>query len=623
MAEYRITSPDDREAGASILNLSPEILDAICGMLCLHCSHVNAVDVPYSLIHAATRDQRALSSLSRTCSRLRDRAQPVLFHTCYSKLLSPGFAVDEFIGATQTNLDLHSSRKLASYLRHISNEICRTYLLLRTFLERGDLKSCVRSLSFYHFPWDRRITLDRRAIAILETSRKHHAKLAVQVVGHPWAILRAILGEPEDELTTTTTMGTRAEQQFSHLYYVQELVIAFCATSLRQLCIERDTSDESMITLGHPDWHAWVFNFPNLTHLAFPGRRNPHEISNYQESISFISRAPNLRVLTAPDCPALLLQKSTSRYLTKLSVNDISYRALRNILRECPVLQDLEFHRACRNEENLLSPEEDLASVKGTLRRLCYSALGENNEYGINELDMHVGRIYPSWSCLPALEVFETERMLLYRSRDETTIQDIEREWASIEQSITRNLGLVRKRRLQSIERLHRIKMGGTVPEDFLSRLPPAVKTLRIGNVWSWDAMYRDALALAEKAPTRFPHLRELRLEVITEACVPPMGSFIQHRVLPEKETQNLVRVFSTVGVVCSIKSVGRDTRGLSRGVLPLRPGQLGFERWEARTAENGDRNDSENGGDWDGSDWDDSDWDDSDNGDSEQDGQN
>lgn len=558
---------DDQEACTSILNLPSEMINTICSTLCHHCSRDNVVDAPYTLIRAAIRDQSALSSLSRTCSRLRGHAQPVLFHAYYSKISLPreffvfSIFLDQAFGGNHGFSPL-----LIPYLRRISDEVCRTYLLLRAFHERSDLMSCVRSLSFYQFPWDVQTTLDCHALAFLETSRKLQATLAAQVSRRPWECLREMLGRTQEYLTTTSTS---IEQQIDHLYNLQEMVMALCATSLEQLCIERATRSESMMPPGRQEWRAWSYDLPNLRYLAFPGRQDDAERDfNYVDARNFISRAPNLRVLVMPDCANTPLRAAfISRFLTKLSVSDISCRSLSEVLKECPLLQDLEFYRDFTYKENFLSPREDLASVKNTLRRLCYSVLGEKQMVLMNyELNVDSGRVYPSWTCLPALETFETDRLLLYRSRD------IEKECsngmvlASIGHwvPISFNIYLLKNKKLSSIESLHRDKMEETTPEDFLSRLPPSVKTLRIGQICSWPAMYRDAIALAENLPTRFPHLRELRLEVVAEARPPP-----------EQEIRNLARLFSSVGVLFSVKSPRKYQEGLGRGILPLRPGQL------------------------------------------------
>ncbi|KAF6798896.1 f-box domain protein [Colletotrichum sojae] len=409
MAQRRHITPSNyREAGVNILNLPSEILDFIYSILCLHCSYENAVGAPYNLIRVAVRHQSALSSLSRTCSRLRDHAQPVLFHAYYSEISRILPPMDALTSGRLDDRNSIAFRTQFSQLRRHINEKNRTYLFLRTLLDRPDLTICVRG--FYG----------------------------------------------GDENT---------------LYYL--------------------------------------------------------------DTRSLMSRAPNLRVLVAPDCETSATPEEdaplgeskwtwdlTFRCLTRLSTDCISCEQLREILKECPVLEDLEYYGKFFLEKDILSPEKHLPNVKQNLKRLCYSVLGDGSIGRISyELrDMVHGYVYPSWVCLPALETLEIERILLYGSRCNLKEQDdMEILEDDRHEDPTDVWGFRPSSQNPRNAILSEIKMGKTTPEDFLSRLPPSIKMLRIGQISLWPAMYRDAIMLAEQAPTRFPNLQELRLEVATD----------------------------------------------------------------------------------------------------------
>ncbi|GKT44460.1 uncharacterized protein ColSpa_04641 [Colletotrichum spaethianum] len=87
-------------------------------------------------------------------------------------------------------------------------------------------------------------------------------------------------------------------------------------------------------------------------------------------------------------------------------------------------------------------------------------------------------------------------------------------------------------------------KVRKTTPEDFLSRLPSSLKILHIGRITAWFAMYRDALALAEQDPFRFPQIWKVSLEVL-EGVVPP-----------EEEIQSLNSAFNLSGITLCLGPV-------------------------------------------------------------------
>jgi hypothetical protein len=284
-------------------------------------------------------------------------------------------------------------------------------------------------------------------------------------------------------------------------------------------------------------------------------------------------------------------------FLVKLSVSGIRRNHLRTILAGCPVLEDLEYY--CQDtgfDEDILCPEEDLSVVRGTLRRLCYSIhRADLNSASEPELDILDEDYYPSWAAMPALTILEIQRVLLYGTAQDNLGDEADQGQNHDEQDQTEtgfssdqmtypesNGGTPEdddndndQQTLPAQRSRETLKMNMTAPEDFMSRLPQTLETLRIGRIVSWPAMYRDAAALAKAAPDRFPHLRRLYLEM--------------HNVCPpQDEIAALVGIFTNTNITCLVlpggeSKTGRSSHGLSpdRSVqvnLLMSPDDLGAQ---------------------------------------------
>ncbi|GAB1311887.1 hypothetical protein MFIFM68171_02097 [Madurella fahalii] len=157
--------------------------------------------------------------------------------------------------------------------------------------------------------------------------------------------------------------------------------------------------------------------------------------------------------------------------------------------RECPVLEVLEYSDGDIYATDILSPERHLGPVKATLRRLCYSVReagpgeldGSNDESGQDDAVSDVKRIiqHSDWlmvesdiSGLPlasfsVLEALELEQLIF--------------------------CGLC----FRSSSRSGRYALA--VSDDFLARLPPSIRRLRLGAVFHWPTIYHDLSALANQ----------------------------------------------------------------------------------------------------------------------------
>ncbi|RGP77361.1 ammonia transport outward 2 [Fusarium longipes] len=504
-----------RVKGPTLTDLPAEILQSICANLCLHCQTPHAVDAPYHLAQTGLLDQKALVSLSLTCRQLRAVAQPVLFHV----YLSDSLHCTPVISSPPQDPKLNFGTNLFN-LRRYFHERRRASLFLRTLLERDDLAACVRALSLHLPPWEAPLHIDQEGNLELSRLRKFETGLVVDVVTE--ATQRVLQGGMGGHLAKTR------QSINDQLERVQEHIILLCASSLEQLCIERTLLLDDLVNMPY-DWRGWSYSLPKLNYLAFLGKRyDGDDTYYYKEARSLISSATKLCTLVLSDRntfnePWMIFKDRnvswnfSLEFLTKLSISGIERDHLRGILRGCPVLQDLEYHVDEANyDSDILSPEEDLSVVKGSLQRLCYSVL-RNSFY--EEIVILEEDYYPSWATLLALKTLEIPRLIIYGPVEE---YDYEAGQENEDQGA--------------------FKMELTTPEDFMSRLPQTVETLRIGCIFSWPAMYRDAVALAREAPIRFPHLRNLHLE-LDWPCI------------PQDENMHLVRIFAESRITCTVAS--------------------------------------------------------------------
>ncbi|KIL87302.1 hypothetical protein FAVG1_09006 [Fusarium avenaceum] len=562
--------------GTGLTELPVEILQSICGHLCLHCQTPHAVDVPYSLVHTALLNQRALSSLSRTCGHLRAVAQPVLFHLYLSdsSYCVPGEIPDDDGDERIFRADLFN-------VCHHFHERHRAALFLRTLLERGDLAACVCALTLHQAPWNPSVQLDRRGDIEVSRLRQLGNGLVAEVVTQ--GTQRVLVGSVDGHLAKTRgNMNDTLER-------VQELIVVLSASSLEQLCIERTMFLDELVNMPY-DWRSWSYHLPRLEYLAFLGQRVPGANTYYyKEAHGLVSSAPNLRKLVLPDCHAHperwmahqfrnVPWDVSLKFLVKLSVSGIRRNHLRTILAGCPVLEDLEYF--CQDtgfDDDILCPEEDLSVVRGTLRRLCYSIHPANINSGSEpELDILDEDYYPSWAAMTALKILEIQRVLLYGTSQDNLGDEADQGQSHDEQDQTEtdfssgqmthpdsnggtpedDVGENNQQPLPAQRSQETLKMNMTAPEDFMSRLPQTLETLRIGRIVSWPAMYRDAVALAKAAPDRFPYLRRLYLEM--------------HNVCPpQDEIAALVGIFTKTNITCLVRpgvdrKIGRSSHGFS-----------------------------------------------------------
>ncbi|KAM0338999.1 hypothetical protein ACHAPU_011100 [Fusarium lateritium] len=313
------------------------------------------------------------------------------------------------------------------------------------------------------------------------------------------------------------------------------------------------------------DWRGWSYPLPRLKYLAFLGQRvQDASTYYYKEACGLIASAPNLCSLVLPDCqgssePWIAQQFKnvpwdiSLEFLSKLSVSGIRRNHLRTILLGCPVLEDLEY---CREDTgfdvDILCPEEDLSAVKGTLRRLCYSIHQDDlDRSSENELEILDEDYYPSWTVMSGLKILEIQRLLLWGTADDVLGVEVGQDLNHDEHEEV-EIGPTSEVHLQDYGQgsdqqtvvascsQETFKMQMTTPEYFMSRLPQSLETLCIGRIICWPAMYRDAAALARVATHRFPHLRQLILEVC--GYWPSQG-----------EIEDLICVFNNANITCQV----------------------------------------------------------------------
>ena len=531
-----------QEPSVGILDLPSELLHEICCQLCLHCHHEHVVTACPDVLPAAFEDQKALARLSRCSQRLREIAQPVLFHWYQGGKPDNGEEDAEELG------------RLVSFLRPI--------------IRHPTLAASTQALALYETPWSRDATF-------------------ADPEGSLGPAFEAVGGYLLRHWRNNYRKGL-------HLNQLQELAMA-STPALSQLCLQRQSFLQRRIfrhqqaflprhtfeqhhqawlqrqsELPNETWEVWSYPMPNLKYLAFPGKTPGGEDDSYPEkdtydlkdAMSLLRHAPNLDTLVAPDCWVGELFQTTTHFetqpwcvmltsLKRLSLNDVTLDQVGPILDFCPLLEDLEFfddHNGLRKLH--LSPERDLGRLRTTLRRLCFSVLETNvpkpderppfEELQENQCWYFFDNFpqaedeYPDFSSFPVLEELEMEQLFLYGAVFPTTEDPRE-------------------------DRSSRI----TTPDHLFCKLPPSLRRLRIGCVGYWPTVYRDLLALAERPSRRFPRLQAVTLEVFE---APPEH---QHRYLAE-------RLGSGLGVTLLVCYVVRSPYK-SRGLLPARPGQPGI----------------------------------------------
>lgn len=291
-----------------------------------------------------------------------------------------------------------------------------------------------------------------------------------------------------------------------------------------------------------------------------------------KEAQAFLRCTRNLESLVAVDCGADAAHLDDYRSdssdklkelpwdvefprLKKLSINgdDIGPEEVKAIIRTTTVFEDLElFQDIVHWGRPVLDLERHLGTVKGTLKRLCYSAfplkarLKEKDLYAMTSLDAgnddesFDDTFDPIWHELigfeagvsledfSVLETLELEQFLLYGPVDEE-LDDVENDTT----------------------------YKAVTTDEFLSKFPPSLVRFRMGCIFYWPIVVRDMLAMAQQHRSRFPGLESVTLEV--------------REVPPREDFDSLVDAFREAGIALSICTVVWEP--FSRGLLPARPG--------------------------------------------------
>ena len=498
-----------QEPSLGIVNLPSEILHEICCQLCPHCHHEHVVTASFDLLPAAFEDQKALARLSRCSQRLREIAQPVLFHWYKGSETDNGREDVEELG------------RLVSFLRPI--------------IRHPTLAASTQALALYETQWSRDATF----------------------------------ADPEGSLGPAfEAVGGYLLRHWRHNYrkklyldQLQELAMA-STPALSQLCLHRMSED------FNETWGFWSYPMPNLKYLAFPGNTSGGEDGTYgyedtydlKDAMSLLRHAPNLETLVAPDCWGGEIFETKAHFakqpwdlmltsLKRLSLNDVTLEQVGPILKICPLLEDLEYFDDHRVLGLLhMSPERYLGHLRATLRRLCYSVLATNvpepdegspfeelqgNQRWLFRHKDHAEEGYTDFSSFPVLEELELEQLFLYGPVFPTREDPREDRSSQL-----------------------------TTPDSLFRKLPHALRRLRIGCVGYWPTLYRDLLALAEEPSRRFPRLQTVTLEVFE---APPEH---QHRHLAERLGSGL----GVTLLVCYVVRSQCMSRGLLPA-RPGRPG--------------------------------------------------
>ncbi len=342
----------------TLSGLPPEVLIEICRNLCLHCRVPYVVGLPLSEIEPAFDDQDALSKLSRCCTRLRDIAQPILFHWYHcqdyetdinDRFLNSIFPLSVFVHTLMNRPGLAESvRALALYTPpSIYNHDCDA-----VGLDSFDPQTIVAALSNFH-------SLDRFDPQKIVVTLSNLHSLAVLVSPN----LAQLCAEPD-------YIGGRNLESGSFDRFIDLL---------------RDGYDPK-----EHDQKQYEYPLPNLKCLAIPAAKTHVREPTYylHNTQHFLTRMPNLECLIAPDCGGghefggfngRFVDRpwdTPLHRLNKLSLSGIDVEDLAGILLECPVVEDLEFFHDGHDVPNMvLDPEVHLGHLKKTLRRLCYSMI--------------------------------------------------------------------------------------------------------------------------------------------------------------------------------------------------------------------------------------------------------
>ena len=513
-----------RPGNAGLLDLPNEIISAICSSLCLHCQIDRVVEATPAVVIAAYGDQQALSRLSQCSKRLRDLAQPVLFHWYH--------VLEE---------EEHDP------------EIQRLASFVNALIKSPNLCASVKALSFPGPEFQ----LGGRAAEVrtrLIADRHGIYDRAIQAIGGHLS---------------------RRSLYYFWIGHLRELTIAI-TPGLSQLCFHRTSPEEHK----EKEWVRWGNDMNNLTYLAFSGARrgDPRAECTYHinEAKDLLRHTPNLLALVAADCSGGRdkdgpRQVSNEAWdvpfpkLRKLSLNGISVPELLSILECCPALEDLEYFDETPFPIMVLYPQHHLGHLTKTLRRLCYSMIAVKPRAPTFRSGSWAGDSYADDPEGDDEDVADMQSILVWGCIDLSGIvvegkeDDVGMSFSSfpvLEEVEVEQLLLCGPVFVALPEADQDRAFRLTTPEGFLARMPPMLRRLRIGCIIHWPMIFRDLLALAEQS-SRFPSLES----VIIEVFKPP----------PQDEHRHLAETFRVVNVEFSVRRVVRSSR--SRGLLPARPG--------------------------------------------------
>ncbi len=233
-----------RASGLNLVNF-PSVLDRICRQLCLHCQVEHVVIAGPDILPGGFENQTALARFSRCSRRLRDIAQPVLFHWYHAS------------GAGSN-----------------SQELNRLVTFLHAILQNPTLARSTRALA-----------LCQTKIANLRWAKLDDSdgffRRAVEARGG-YRLQRRLPG--------TAHVAHGRAPRAGHGEYAGP-VAALSAPRSPFHFIEY--------------WPAWDYEMPNLKYLAFAGNQTDSRLEDtydLKEARNLLRCAPNLATLIAPDC---------------------------------------------------------------------------------------------------------------------------------------------------------------------------------------------------------------------------------------------------------------------------------------------------------------------------------
>ncbi|KAK3935802.1 hypothetical protein QBC46DRAFT_421216 [Diplogelasinospora grovesii] len=602
--------PSSSSANISpLMKLPPEMLDEICGHLCLHCRcpsgyHGNGqymVGLPVEVISTGREGKATLSRLSRTCRRLRDIAQPYVFHYHHSGI-QPRMIHGPQSHTSQINKMVHSVP---------SGTIDPLLPFLRSLLDNRKLAEHVKALSLHQgwYDWGRE---NFRYVG------KHDSLKNVFKERYRWSF------EPR--------WNASAEASgFSGVRYYKQLAINLVAPFLQELLLSAAGSwvlDWRDIRNSNVPLGFVKPNMPRLTYMAVvaspckirliaPKETVTWEIRDYhfQSLHHLLSKAPNLRVLEAADCGEIwrrdpwhpLYNERDSlpgpqprdkswdvamSNLRKLSVNSLKPDFIAKILLQCPALVDLEAwtdgaidgvltkeqlspleKRLRRFSHSVAKPSVYASTCKYTRERsarevaidLCRQIESERSDRfeaakqaarqarrpqpEREQIPTHLPMSFASFSCL---EILEVEYLLLY-------FEHLLRDYGSDDLA--------------------------KIPNSLLGLLPPSLEVLHIGMITGWGGtcLRRDLWDLVLERPgqrpqaSKLPNLRQIAPKLPNLKQIAPKlpnlkQIILDFYVVPKPdEIKSLRNMLRNAGISLEVRDTPMSDS--ARGMMGERPG--------------------------------------------------